>query len=59
MVRSYCLAKRCPHLKKKTLFFPLYQVQNWCMKKNAELSKVPVCPLEIEKEKKEKKEKKG
>ena len=55
MVRSYCLAKRCPHLKKKTLFFPLYQVQNWCMKKNTELSKVPVCPLENEKDKKKKK----
>lgn len=52
MVRSYCLAKRCPHLKKKTLFFPLYKVENWCMKKNCELFKVTACPLEKDKKNK-------
>lgn len=53
MVRSYCLAKRCPYLKKKTLFFPLYKIENWCMKKNCKLSKVQFCPLESANQKKE------
>ena len=46
MVRSLCLSKRCPHLKKKTSFFPYYKLDWFCMKLNRELSKIPVCPLE-------------
>jgi hypothetical protein len=46
MVRSYCLAKRCMYLRRKTLFFPLYKIEYWCSKMNCELSKVLVCPLE-------------
>lgn len=49
MVRSYCLAKKCPYLRKKTLFFPVYKIEYWCSKKNAKLATVPACPLDAEK----------
>lgn len=53
MVRSYCLAKRCLYLRRKTLFFPMYKIEYWCSKMNCELSRVRTCPLVSTNQKKE------
>ena len=46
MLKTMCQQKKCRYLRRKQVFFPMYEVKFWCDKKMTELGKVRVCPLE-------------